>query len=131
MLSLLQILDSNETPNNHLGPIWEIKWIEREHHAGRKPFSSSYPFVIQRNDLILFEAQTNDFETSRQGQLLMTRQAIILIILITGEDRSENIITTSTDGRVAQWMIRKGFESIGKKTYFEAKITHFNNFKLN
>ena len=59
----------------------------------------------------------------------MTRRAIILMILITGEDRSENIITTSTDGRVAQWMIRKGFESIGKKTYFEAKITHFNNFK--
>ncbi|KAL5250861.1 hypothetical protein ACHWQZ_G016563 [Mnemiopsis leidyi] len=72
--SQLAILDSNETPSNHLGPVWEIKWIEREYHAG--------------------------------------------------EERSENIITSSTDGKVTQWMIRKGFESvdlmklkrIGKKT---------------
>eukprot|EP00116_Pleurobrachia_bachei_P019202 sb/3479464/ len=56
------ILDSNETPSNHLGPVWEIKWIEREYHAG--------------------------------------------------EERTENIITTSTDGKVTQWMIRKGFESV-------------------
>lgn len=83
--SQLAILDSNETPSNHLGPVWEIKWIEREYHAG--------------------------------------------------EERSENIITSSTDGKVTQWMIRKGFESvdlmklkrIGKKTTPEQKDAQAQN----
>ena len=32
----------------------------------------------------------------------------------SGEERAEVLISISTDGRVTQWSIRKGFESYGK-----------------
>ncbi|XP_076441248.1 dynein axonemal intermediate chain 4-like [Babylonia areolata] len=55
------ILDNQETHGKHLGPVWQIQWIEKERGSG--------------------------------------------------EERAEVLISISTDGRVTQWSIRKGFES--------------------
>jgi hypothetical protein len=35
----------------------------------------------------------------------------------SGEDVTEKLISISTDGRVTQWSIRKGFESYGMLIY--------------
>ena len=55
---------SRETHGKHLGPVWQLQWIEKERGSG--------------------------------------------------EERAEVLISISTDGRVTQWSIRKGFESYGK-----------------
>ena len=52
------------THGKHLGPVWQIKWINKEKGSG--------------------------------------------------EEIAEVLITISTDGRVSQWSIRKGFECYGK-----------------
>lgn len=53
-----------ESHGKHVGPVWQIRWIEKERGSG--------------------------------------------------EERTEVLISISTDGRVTQWSIRKGFESYGK-----------------
>lgn len=54
------VLDNQESGGKHLGPVWQIQWIEKERGSG--------------------------------------------------EEKAEVVITISTDGRVTQWSIRKGFE---------------------
>ena len=54
----------SEASGKHTGPIWQLKWIEKERGSG--------------------------------------------------EERAEVLVSISTDGRVTQWSIRKGFESYGK-----------------
>jgi len=56
------VLDSIDSPGKHSGPIWQLKWTERD-----------------------------------KG---------------TGEEKGEVLISSSADGRVTQWSIRKGFEYI-------------------
>ena len=57
-----------ETHGKHLGPVWQIQWIEKERGSG--------------------------------------------------EERAEVLISISTDGRVTQWSIRKGFESYGNTCFW-------------
>ena len=40
----------------------------------------------------------------------------------SGEETAEVLVSISTDGRVTQWSIRKGFESYGKDAVFKSSI---------
>ena len=57
------LLFFSETSGKHTGPVWQLKWIEKERGSG--------------------------------------------------EEKTEVLVSISTDGRVTQWSIRKGFESQG------------------
>ncbi|XP_076462769.1 dynein axonemal intermediate chain 4-like [Babylonia areolata] len=54
------LLDSHDSHTKHMGPVWQMEWIEKERGAG--------------------------------------------------EEKTEVLISVSTDGHVMQWSIRKGFE---------------------
>jgi hypothetical protein len=66
------ILMSSEAAGKHTGPVWQLKWIEKERGSS--------------------------------------------------DEHVEILVTVSTDGRVTQWAIRKGFESYG--TWFLALCYH-------
>lgn len=48
---------------------------------------------------------------------------------MSGEEKSEFLVSSSADGRISQWTIRKGFECTGRLRFITAfiriKITYF------
>ena len=87
----LPVLESSQLAQKHTGAVWQVKWVQKGPAGGSKG-----------------DAKKNDIDEQEKTEEATKDDATTSTAADDEQESTETLVSISTDGRIAEWSIKKG-----------------------